>query len=190
GTFTVASALCGLAPTVGALIAARVLQGVGGGMLTPVSTAMLFRAFPPSERAKASGALMIPTTLAPALGPIFGGLLVDQLSWHWIFFINLPIGLAGFVYALLNLREHREPRAGGFDLWGFVLSGGSMALILFALGAGPQQGWTAPAVLASAFGGAVLLAALVAVELRSREPMLDLRILRDRMFRNGNLAAF
>jgi EmrB/QacA subfamily drug resistance transporter len=120
--FTAASALCGQAHTIGELIAFRVLQGVGGGMLTPVGTAMLFRAFPPDERAKASTVLMLPAILAPALGPVVGGWLVTDVSWRWIFYVNLPIGIFGFVFGLLFLKENREPTAGGFDLAGFLLS--------------------------------------------------------------------
>ena len=93
-TFTAASALCGLANSLGQLIAFRILQGVGGGMLTPVGTAMLYRAFPPEERARASTILIVPTVLAPALGPVIGGAIVDNLSWRWMFYVNLPIGIA------------------------------------------------------------------------------------------------
>ena len=110
--FTLASALCGQAHSLHELVAFRVLQGVGGGMLTPVGTAMLFRAFPPIERAKASTVLIIPTVLAPALGPIVGGWLVTDVSWRWIFYVNLPVGVFGFVLGALYLREHREGTAG------------------------------------------------------------------------------
>ena len=91
--FTFASALCGQAHSLGELVAFRVLQGVGGGMLVPVGTAMLFRAFPPIERAKASTVLIMPTVLAPALGPVLGGWLVTDVSWRWIFYVNLPVGV-------------------------------------------------------------------------------------------------
>ena len=90
--FVGGSMLCGLSQTIGQLIAFRVLQGVGGGMLTPIGVAMLFRAFPPIERARASTIVMIPTLVAPALGPVLGGLLTDTLGWRWIFFVNLPFG--------------------------------------------------------------------------------------------------
>jgi EmrB/QacA subfamily drug resistance transporter len=185
--FTAASALCGQAHSIGELIAFRVLQGVGGGMLTPVGTAMLFRAFPPSERAKASTVLMLPAVLAPALGPVVGGWLVTDVSWRWIFYVNLPIGLFGFVFGLLFLKENREPTAGGFDLAGFLLSGGGLALVLFSLSEGPRRGWTTPVVMGSAAAGLGMFVALVMVELRIPEPMLDLRLFRDRMFRNSNI---
>src|SRR5262245_14077572 len=112
GIFTVASALCGQAHSLTELVGFRVLQGVGGGMMNPVGTAMLFRAFPPERRAKASTVLIIPTVMAPAMGPVVGGLLVTQLSWRWIFYVNVPLGMAAFVFGLFFLREHREPTAG------------------------------------------------------------------------------
>src|SRR5712691_11269301 len=107
--FVAASSLCGVAWNIDSLIAFRVLQGVGGGMMTPVGMAMLFRAFPPEERAQASVVVIIPTILAPALGPVLGGFFVDYLSWHWIFFANLPSGLVLVLFAL-----SRGPEAG----WG------------------------------------------------------------------------
>ena len=89
--FTVGSGLCGVAQTIDQLIAFRVLQGVGGGMLTPVGIAMLFRAFPPAERAKASTVVMVPTLIAPALGPVLGGFITTNFDWRWIFLVNVPI---------------------------------------------------------------------------------------------------
>jgi EmrB/QacA subfamily drug resistance transporter len=188
--FTVCSALCGLSWSMGSLIAFRILQGVGGGMLTPVGTAMLFRAFPPSERARASTILTIPTVVAPALGPILGGWLVDSVTWRAIFWVNIPIGIIGFAFSLLFLREHTEERAGAFDGWGFVLSGAGLALVLFALSRGPNSGWTSPIVLASGVIGTLCFVMLVVVELRIREPMLQLRLFANRLFRTSNLAFF
>jgi EmrB/QacA subfamily drug resistance transporter len=187
--FTAASALCGVAQSLGQLIAFRILQGVGGGMLTPVGTAMLFRAFPPAQRAKASRVLIIPTVTAPALGPIVGGFLVDNLSWRWIFYVNLPIGVAAFVFGALFLEEHREPRAGRFDIAGFVLAGGGLALVLFALAEGPTKGWTSPGVVLTGLLGLSSFAALVWVELHKAYPMLHLRLLGNRLFRATNVAA-
>ncbi len=184
--FTTASALCGLATSLNELIAFRVLQGVGGGMLTPVGTAMLFRAFPPVERAKASTILIIPTVLAPAVGPIIGGYLVTSVSWRWIFYVNLPMGVLGLLIGFLLLKEHKEETAGAFDLPGFVLSGAGLALVLFALSEGPERGWTSPLVWGSAVVGLAMFTALVLVELRVPHPMLALRLYRDRMFRNAN----
>jgi EmrB/QacA subfamily drug resistance transporter len=119
--FISGSALCGVAQSIGQLIAFRILQGVGGGMMTPVGTAMLFRAFPPAERAKASMVLTIPTAIGPAIGPVIGGWLVDYASWRWIFYVNVPIGLAAFFFSWAFLREDKQQNAGGFDLGGFAL---------------------------------------------------------------------
>jgi EmrB/QacA subfamily drug resistance transporter len=188
--FTTASALCGAAWSIESLIAFRLLQGVGGGMLTPVGTSMLFRAFPPNERARASAVLTVPTAIAPAVGPLLGGWLVDNASWRWIFYVNVPVGIAAFVFALLFLREHTEPAAGRFDFWGFLCSGAGLALVLYAVSEGPTYGWTSPRVLISGGAGIVLLALLVAIELRRRDPLLHLRLFKDRMFRNGSLAMF
>ena len=186
--FTGSSALCGAAWSANSLIAFRVLQGVGGGMLTPVGTAMLFRAYPPNERARASAVLAIPTVLAPALGPVLGGLLVTHTSWRWIFFVNVPIGVLGLVFSAVYLEEHKEPRGGGFDVGGFLLSGAGLALVLFALAEGPSKGWTSREVLGTGVAGVAAFALLVFVELRLPDPMLDLRLFGNRMFRQANIA--
>ena len=188
--FTLGSALCGEAQNISQLITFRVIQGIGGGMLTPVGTAMLFRAFPPQERAKASAVLTVPIAIAPTLGPIIGGLLVDHASWRWIFRVNIPIGIIGVILAMLFLEEHTEPEAGRFDLLGFVLGGAGLPLVLYALSVAPNDGWTDSTVLLTGLGGLALLAALVVVERRVREPILHLSLFGDRMFRNANIVGF
>lgn len=185
--FTGASMLCGIATSLAELTAFRILQGVGGGMLVPVGTAMLFRAFPPIERAKASTVLIIPTVLAPALGPVVGGWLVTYHSWRWIFYLNVPIGIATFLVGLIGLKEHREPTAGRFDLPGFVLSGAGLAAVLFALSRGPSDGWGAPIVAIPLVVGVLAFALLVYVETHVEDPMLALRLFKERMFRNANI---
>ena len=188
--FVTGSALCGASQSIGQLIFFRVLQGVGGGMMTPVGTAMLFRAFPPVERARASVILMIPTIIAPTLGPILGGWLVTDVTWRWIFYVNLPIGILGFIFTGLFLREHTEAKAGRFDFWGFLFSGAGLALLLYALSQAPNDGWTSGTVLSTGIAGFVCFIVLIIAELRVPEPMLDLRLFGDRMFRNANLAFF
>jgi EmrB/QacA subfamily drug resistance transporter len=185
--FTAASALCGLARSLPELVAFRILQGVGGGMLTPTGTAMLFRAFPPAERARASRILIVPTVTAPALGPVIGGLVVERLSWPWIFYINLPIGVAAFLFGLAFLVEHREPDAGPFDLAGFALSGAGFAMVLYALAEGPIRGWNSIAVVVTGCAGLAALAVVVPLELRRRSPLLALRLFRNRLFRTNNV---
>jgi EmrB/QacA subfamily drug resistance transporter len=184
--FTVASALCGLASSLGELVAFRILQGAGGGMLAPVGMAMLYRAFPPAERLRAAAILTVPTTLAPALGPVLGGLLVTELSWRWVFYVNLPLGVAAFTFGLLFLQQQKQDRPGRFDLPGFLLSGLGLGLLMYGVSEGPTLGWRRPDVLASIAAGIVLLVAMVVVELRSPAPMVDLRLLKNRLFGLGN----
>jgi EmrB/QacA subfamily drug resistance transporter len=185
--FSVASALCGLAPSYPLLVGFRVVQGIGGGALTPVGVAILYRTFPPAERIQVSRILIIPTVVAPAVGPVLGGLLVDQLSWRWVFFVNVPIGMATLLFGLLFLQEHREPAAGRFDLAGFLLAGIGLALVTYALSEGPSAGWTSTSILSSALLGLLVLGVFTVVELRTREPMIDLRLFGNRLFRSANL---
>ncbi|MFR9730228.1 MDR family MFS transporter [Saccharopolyspora sp. MS10] len=184
--FTLASVLCGLATEMWMLIGARILQGVGGGMLVPVGQAMLFRAFPADERAKASAVLSVPITIAPTLGPLLGGVLVEYASWRWIFFINVPVGAIALLFTVLFLREEQRDRPGRFDLPGFVLAGAGLAALLVGLDQGAQAGWTSPPVWGTLLAAAALLSGLVLRELRTPEPMLDLRLLGDRLFGTGN----
>ena len=185
--FTGGSLLCGTAQTIGQLIAFRVVQGVGGGMLTPVGLAMLFRAFPPAERARAATLIMIPTLAAPALGPVLGGLIVTNVSWRWIFLVNVPIGLVALWFGRRHLQEYRQPSSGRFDVAGFLLSGTALALIVFTLSEGPRAGWTSSLVITCGTLGVLAAIAMTIVELRIPFPMLDLNLLRNRMFRQCNL---
>ncbi len=188
--FTFSSALCAVSWNLPSLIGFRVLQGVGGGMLTPVGTAMLFRAFPPQERAAASTILTIPTVLAPATGPVLGGFLVTKVSWHWIFLVNIPIGIVGLVFGSKYLKEHKEGSTKSFDRPGFVLSGAGLALVLYALSEGPRVGWASWQAAGTAAAGIVALTAMVWWELRIPNPILELRLLKNRLFRSANLASF
>jgi EmrB/QacA subfamily drug resistance transporter len=115
---------------------------------------------------------------------------VDEVSWRWIFYVNLPIGIATFAFALAFLREHTEPAAGRFDVWGFVCSGAALCLLLYGLSQGPNRGWQSPAVIASCAAATALFFLLIAIELGRPDPMLHLRLFRDRMFRNGSLVMF
>ncbi len=188
--FTLASVLCGLAPNLPLLIAFRVLQGIGGGALTPVGTAILYRTFPPIERVQVSRILIIPTVLAPASGPVLGGLLIDKLSWHWVFYVNVPIGIAAFLFGLLFLQEHREQTTKSFDLLGFLLAGIGLALTMYALSEGPSYGWTSLGILSCLCVGLVCLGFFIFIELRSTHPILDLRLFGNRVFRTTNLVSF
>lgn len=184
--FVTGSALCGAATNLGELVAFRILQGAGGGLMTPVGMAMLWRVFPPSERVRASGLLVIPTALAPAVGPVLGGLFVTHVSWRWVFYVNVPIGLAALAFGLAFLTDHRLDRAGAFDVPGFLLSGAGLGLLMYGVSEGPSVGWGHARIVATCSAGAVALVLLVVVELRRREPLLDLRLLRNHLFALAN----
>lgn len=186
--FTASSVLCGLAGSLLQLVLFRVAQGVGGGLMVPIGQAMLFRTFPPARRARAAGIVALGTSLGPATGPVLGGVLVTYLSWRWCFFVNLPLGLITLVIGLLFLQEHKEPSAGRLDVPGFLLAGSGLALCLYALSEYPERGWGSPTVFVAGPLGVLALILLVVVELRSRAPMLNLRLLRDRLFRTTSIA--
>ncbi len=188
--FVGASALCGQARSLEQLVAFRVLQGAGGGLLTPVGMAMLYRTFPPQERIAVGRILMFATILGPASGPVLGGFLIEHLSWRWAFYVNIPVGLLAFAVGFLFLREHRESAPGRFDLPGFVLGGAGLGLVMYVLSEGPQRGWTSPDIAGSAIAGAIILATFVAVELRSSAPMVQLRLLGNRLFRTTQVTSF
>jgi EmrB/QacA subfamily drug resistance transporter len=183
--FTVASALCGVAANLGQLVAFRVLQGVGGGMLAPVGTAMLFRTFPPQERVRAASIIVLPTALAPALAPVLGGLLVTDATWRWVFYVNVPIGIAALTFGVLFVKHSVESRPGRFDRPGFLLSGIGLGLFMYGVSEGPDLGWGSARVLITGLLGAALLATMVIVELRTREPIIALRLLGNRLFRSA-----
>jgi EmrB/QacA subfamily drug resistance transporter len=186
--FTVASALCGAATGLGELVAFRVLQGVGGGMMTPVGMAMLFRAFPPDQRLRASAVLVVPTTLAPASGPVLGGLLISELSWRWVFYVNVPVGVAAVLFGAFFLRHRVESHPGRFDLAGFLLSGAGLGLLMYGVSEGSNAGWSSPAILSGLILGATLLTLAVLTERRVADPMVAVRLFGDRLFRSGTLA--
>ncbi|CAB4860648.1 unannotated protein [freshwater metagenome] len=187
--FTAASILCGTAQSIDQLTAFRFLQGIGGGMMAPVGTAMLYREYPPIERAKVGAILSIPTLLAPATGPVLGGFITDGLGWRWIFFINLPFGIVAFVIGILRLKEYKNPTAGKFDPAGFFLSAISLGAILYGLNQVELEGWTSTRVLSSLVIGASLGALLIFVERRIAEPILALRLFSDRVFTMTNITS-
>jgi EmrB/QacA subfamily drug resistance transporter len=182
GVFALGSGCCAAAQNMTELIIARVLQGVGGGMMQPVGMALLFRTFPPERRARASQILIVPTAVGPAVGPIIGGILVQDASWRWVFLINLPVAAAAFVFGVVFLDQHREPAPGVFDARAFVLGGPGLAMLLYGISQGPVRGWTSAPVVVTIAAGVALLGTLVAVELRTAHPMLDFRLLGNRLF--------
>jgi EmrB/QacA subfamily drug resistance transporter len=181
--FTIASALCGLSDSLLQLIIFRAIQGIGGGLIAPVGQAMLFRTYPPERRARAAGMLALGTSLGPATGPVLGGVLVTELSWRWCFYVNVPLGIIVLAIGILFLGEHREAAAGRLDIPGFLLAGSGLALCLYSLSESPVRGWSSPVIISTGVAGLAALAALVWVELHAPMPMLNLRLLRNRIFR-------
>ncbi len=182
--FTIASALCGLAQSLDQLVLFRVLQGAGGGLLTPVGMTMLYRTFPPAERVGVGRVLMFATILGPALGPILGGFLIQHASWRWAFYVNVPVGTAAFFFGIFFLHEHREAEPGRFDLAGFLLGSVGFGLTMFGLMEGPSRGWSTPVILGSLAVGIATMVAFVLVELRTSIPMIQLRLLGNALFRS------
>jgi len=180
--FTVASGLCGLASSLTQLIAFRILQGVGGGLLLPVGLSMLFRTFPLDERLRAVRILTFPTATAPALGPVIGGLLVDRASWRWAFLVNVPLGFGAVAFGYFFLRETRAERRDSFDIGGFLFAGVGLAGLMYALSQGPSDGWGSAGVLLPGVAGIAMLGWLVRHELRRAAPMLDMRLFQNRLF--------
>ena len=160
-------------------------------MLTPVGTAMLFRAFPPAERAQAAAVLTIPAALAPASGPVLGGYLVEFHSWHWIFLVNIPVGIAGLLLAGLFLREEKQASAGRLDVPGFLLGAAGLASVMYALAEAGSHGFGDTAgARCSGIAGTRPPAIFAVVELRTEQPMIDVRLLRDKLFRAANAVQF
>ncbi|WP_034263809.1 MFS transporter [Actinospica robiniae] len=187
--FTAASAGCSLAPTVGWLIAARVLQGVGAAALSPASLALLAAAYPVAqERIKAIGLWAGLSGIGLAAGPVAGGLLISAFGWPAIFLVNLPIGVVLLLAGLRSLEESRNPSAPAIDVPGTVLSVLGMGTMTYGLIEGGARGWTSPMILASFAAAVILLAAFLAVEARRCAPMLPLRLFRQRLFTVSNTA--
>ena len=154
-------------------------------MLAPVGTAILFRTFPPQERVRAASIIVLPTALAPALAPVVGGLLVTDATWRWVFYVNVPIGIAALIFGVLFVKHSVESRPGRFDRTGFLLSGIGLGLFMYGISEGPDLGWGSARVLVTGLVGAGLLATMVIVELRTPEPIVALRLLGNRLFRSS-----
>jgi EmrB/QacA subfamily drug resistance transporter len=189
--FTAGSLLCGVAPSLGWLIVARGLQGFGGGLAQPLGPPQLYRAFPPEEQGAAFGFFGIALVVAPALGPILGGYLVDAGLWRAIFFVNIPIGIVAVILGrrfLLDFRTGRQPRFDPLGLMTAVLGFGS---ILYAATLAETVGWTGSGTLLFFAFGLAALTVFSIVELRvSKEPMLNLRLFANPIFLNAALIGY
>jgi EmrB/QacA subfamily drug resistance transporter len=188
GIFTAASAAAALAPSMEALIIARAIQGIGGAIVTPLTLTILSDAFPKEKRGLALGAWSGIAGLAVASGPLVGGAVVDGISWQWIFWLNVPIGIILVPMAYGLLRETRGP-AGRLDLPGLALASSGLLGLVWGLVQGNGHGWTSPQIVASLTLGAMLTAAFVVWELRAPAPMLPMRFFRNRAFAAANGAS-
>jgi DHA2 family multidrug resistance protein len=186
--FTAASFLCGLAPTLSTLILFRVLQGATGGALQPLSQAVLLEAFSPQDRGKAMGFWALGIVVAPILGPVLGGWLTDSYSWRWVFYINIPVGVASIVMTKLYifdppyLRQERRP----IDYWGIGMLVVGIGALQILLDKGQQEDWfESNLMVALAVISAVTLIALVVHELTTDDPIVDLRVFKARSYAVG-----
>ncbi|MDL4770580.1 DHA2 family efflux MFS transporter permease subunit [Actinomadura xylanilytica] len=185
--FTAASVLCGVSGGLGTLVAARVVQGSAGGLLTPVGLTLLYLAYPPEDRIRLARAIVLPGALAPTLGPVVGGLLVEHLSWRWGFAINVPVGAAALVAGALALAGPAERVRRCFDLRGFLLIAPGAGLVMYALNAGAAHGW-GPAQTGLGVLGAALVVAFALAGRRTAHPLVDLTVFRDATFRAAGSA--
>ncbi|HLM51763.1 MAG TPA: DHA2 family efflux MFS transporter permease subunit [Solirubrobacteraceae bacterium] len=183
--FTVASALAALAPSTAALIGARAVQGLGAAIVAPLTLTLLSEAFPAGRRGVALGVWSGVSGLGVALGPVVGGAVVDGISWHWIFWLNVPVGIVVIGLALARLSESRGV-ARPLDLPGVGLASAGLLGLVYGLVRAPEVGWTSVEVVALLAGGLALLAGFVAWELRAKEPMLPMRFFRSRAFSATN----
>jgi DHA2 family multidrug resistance protein len=186
--FTAASFLCGLAPTLGLLIFFRIVQGATGGALQPLSQAVLLEAFPPSDRGKAMGFWGLGIVVAPILGPVLGGWLTDSYSWRWVFYINIPVGIASIVMTKMFIFDppylRRENRT--IDYWGIGMLAVGIGALQILLDKGQEEDWFASnLMIALAVISAVSLTALIVHELTTEHPVIDLRVFKARTYAVG-----
>ncbi|MBV9944037.1 MAG: DHA2 family efflux MFS transporter permease subunit [Solirubrobacterales bacterium] len=189
GLFTLASAACALAPMVSGMIAARAIQGLGAAAVLPLSLTILTTAFPPHKRGMIVGVYGGLAGVAVALGPIVGGAITQGINWHWIFWINVPIGLVSVLLGLRVLPEtHGAPER--LDLVGVVLVTAGVVALVWSLTRANNVGWTSAQIIGGLAGGSVLLAAFLWWERRATEPIVPLRLFASREFAIGNLTTY
>ena len=186
--FTAGSALCGAATSLSFLVAARAAQGLGGALLFAASPAMITSAFPPQERGRALGLNAVMVALGVSVGPPLGGIITAYLSWRWIFYVNVPIGIVGILLTLRVLTEkfHRNP--GKFDPVGAILLGVGLASLTAALSFGQELGWSSPIFITGIVIGVIGLGLIPFVERRVSNPIIDMKLLRNRVFLSANMS--
>ena len=182
-SFALTSAAVATCSRLDLLIACRVLQGLAGGGVLPLSMAMILELFRGREYARATAVWAMAATVAPTLGPAFGGWLATSFGWHSLFLVNAPIGLATVVVGVYFLPAVRAPRPARFDAGGFVLGSGGLACLMLALGQGAEWGWSSVGTLLSLGAGAAMAGGFVVRELSTRHPLIEIRMFADRGFR-------
>ncbi|AHV97965.1 DHA2 family efflux MFS transporter permease subunit [Paenibacillus sabinae] len=188
--FVIGSVLCSISQTSTQLIIFRVIQGLGGGMVAPIGMAMVFRLAPPERRGSIMGMLGIPMLLAPALGPVLSGWLIEYVSWHWIFLINLPIGILAVVLGIKYLPVTDRHETPHLDILGIILAPIAFSMLAYGVNEGGSTGWsTTPAITGLSIGGAALLLFII-VELRQKNPLLELRVFGSSDFTRGIFLAW
>ena len=188
--FTLSSLACGLAPNAGFLIGARAVQGIGAALMNPATLSIITATFPPKQRGQAIGIWAGVSALALAIGPLAGGLIVDNIGWNWIFFVNVPVGALGIVVSQFFIDESRDTsHEQSVDLPGLLTSGGGLFALSYALIEGNQRGWGSGEILGLFAAALVLLVAFVVLESRQRLPMLDLSLFRIGSFVGANIVA-
>lgn len=188
--FAAGSLACGLAPSAASLIASRAAQGVGGAIMFATSLALLSEAFRGKDRGVAFGLFGAVTGVAVAVGPVLGGVITSGLSWRWIFFVNLPVGVVALTVTWARVTESRDPTARRIDWAGFVTFGAGLASLVYGLSTSTPDGWGSGIVAGSLAASVVLLALFFLVEHRQETPMFDLALLRVPTFNGGLIAAW
>ncbi|HWA66281.1 MAG TPA: DHA2 family efflux MFS transporter permease subunit [Mycobacteriales bacterium] len=188
--FTFGSALCGLSPSIAWLIAFRVLQGVGGGMIVPLGMMLVVKKAGPQRLARVMSAISVPVILGPVVGPTIGGLLLDHAGWRWIFYVNLPVGVAAFVAALRLLPADQPEDAGPLDISGLAIVAPGLVGITYGLAKIGVDPFLSATVLAPLLAGAALVTVFVIRALRVDRPLLDMRLYKDKSFSAASLTTF
>src|SRR6185437_1582481 len=189
GAFTAGSALCGAAPSLLLLVVFRAIQGIGGALIMANSTSMLVRAFPENERGRVLGFNSVSVSLGVSAGPTLGGIITTSLSWRWIFYVNLPLGICGLICTWLIYNETKGARkAQKFDPLGAVLLSAGIIAIMLGLSFGQEAGWSSPFIIGAFIGGFLLLVAFVAAERYVAQPIIDMRLFHNRLFAAANLS--
>ncbi|ACT01435.1 MDR family MFS transporter [Paenibacillus sp. JDR-2] len=184
GMFTFGSLLCAFAGNIEMLILFRIIQGLGGGMVMPIAFAIIYKLSPPEKVGSVMGMLGIPVLIAPALGPVVAGALIDYATWHWIFLINIPLGIIGIIAGMRTLPNIERQEVKSLDVPGIIFGPLAFAALSYGVSEGGTS-WTSAQTLTGLIVGAASLIIFVFVELRSKQPLLELRVFRSRDFSKG-----